>query len=327
MTKGTSMATEQQNKGRVLVVEDERPVRELLVKLLHGEGYEVQSAASFTQVQQRMAQESFELVTLDIVMPEVTGLEVLSWLRRQVPDTGVVMVTALGEVEMVIEAMRQGAYSYILKPFHLELVVAEVGRAMERQQLVAQNRAYQLGLEAKVAEQTQALRQAYERLEQQVKELQARDRLTRLQMEGSACQEYEELLQVFREALAVEHAVLYRPDPSGRQLAPVATLGEGADPVPPIEAGQDQGLVARGFRERQPQDGAAEGTVVPLLHRDEVLGILWVMLPEAAAQSREERLNTLWRLGQQAALALWTAQVGDELAKGDVSVDQLLKLE
>ena len=90
---------------------------------------------------------AFDL-TLDIVPPVVACGPCAGSAN---PDVGVVMATALGEMEVVIEAMRLGAYSYVVKPFKLELVAHEVARAMERQRLGAENRAYQRELEQKVA--------------------------------------------------------------------------------------------------------------------------------------------------------------------------------
>jgi signal transduction histidine kinase len=148
---------EEKHRGRILVVEDEEAVARFLELELREEGYQVRLASSFDQVRAQMAGERFDLVTLDVMMPGVSGLQVLEWLRANHPETGVVMATALGEMEVVIEAMRLGAYSYVLKPFKLELVAHEVARAMERQRLEAENRAYQQQLEQKVADQTRQL--------------------------------------------------------------------------------------------------------------------------------------------------------------------------
>ncbi|MBI2503259.1 MAG: response regulator [Candidatus Latescibacteria bacterium] len=141
------MHAEQQPKGRVLVVDDEEPVSRLLELWLIQENYTVRRASSFEEACDWMGRESFDLVTLDIVMPVVDGLQSLRWFREYHPEVGVVMATALGDMSLVIEAMRLGAYSYMVKPFKLELVAHELARALERQRLVAENLPARTGAE------------------------------------------------------------------------------------------------------------------------------------------------------------------------------------
>ena len=322
------------DKGRILVVDDEEAVGRLLQGWLINEGYQVERATGFDQVCGLMGRETFDLVTLDIMMPEVDGLQVLAWLQQHHPDVGVVMATAMGDLDTVLSAMRSGASNYFLKPFNLELVSEEIARAMERQRLIAENRAYQEELEQKVADQTQELQQAYARLQRQVKELEGRDRLVRCQMSGTTlAQANEEILQVVKQALEVPQAILYRPSPTVDRLEAVASLAD--EPIPQgaaeatgpsaVVTAEQTALVAQVFRETQPQYGDGGQAAVPLVYQGEVLGVLWVVgLPEA---EREEAGNTLWRLGQEAALVLWSARVAEDLASGQMEIDQLLGLD
>ena len=208
------MAVEQQEplKGRILVVDDEEPVGRLLQEWLTDEGYHVVQALGFDDVQQLMQRELFDLVTLDIMMPDVDGLQVLRWIKAHYPEVGVVMATALSNLDTVLEALRAGASNYLLKPFNLELVSEEIARAMEQQRLLAENRSYQVELEQKVAVQTHALQHAYARQQQHIKELEGRDQLVHCQMSGPTLpQAYEEILQVVEQVLAIQQAVMYRP--------------------------------------------------------------------------------------------------------------------
>lgn len=159
--------------GRILVVDDEVPIGQLLELWLSEEHYQVRRATSFEVMREWMAKEPFDLVTLDIMMPMVDGLQALKWLREHYPVVGVVMATAFGELDLLIEAMRLGAYSYTLKPFKRELISHEVARAMERQRMAAENRAYQQELEQKVEGQTHELKIAYGQLEQRLAELES----------------------------------------------------------------------------------------------------------------------------------------------------------
>ncbi len=162
------------SRGRVLIVDDEGSVAELLGLWLSQNGYETSAATDVAAAKDALASVAFDLVTLDIAMPGSGGLDLLRWLRREYPQVGVVMGSASGDLELVIEAMRLGAFSYMIKPFQLDLVVHEINRAMERQRLLQDSRRQQEELETRVAEQTQELRQAYAKLEQQVAEIERR---------------------------------------------------------------------------------------------------------------------------------------------------------
>lgn len=321
-------STEERFRGKILVVDDEEPVGRLLEIWLTQDRYAVRRVTSFDQVCEWMAKEAFDLVTLDIMMPVVDGLQTLKWLREYHPDTGVVMATALGEMDLIIEAMRLGAYSYVIKPFKMDMVIHEIARAMERQRLVAENRAYQQGLEQKVEEQTGELRAAYARLERQVKELEGRDRLVYSQMSVSTYQEAgTEVLEVVRQVLNVEAAVLFRAEDTGTRLVAVAGWTEEAQSagvLGQVSTQEERALVAQVYREKQPRFRTPDGSAVPLMYQDTVLGVLWVWGVEGEEQ-KEER-NALWRLGQAAALTLWSAQVKEQLDSGTVPVDELLNL-
>ena len=315
-------------KGRILVVDDEAPVGQLLQQWLIDEGYYALQVLTFDAVQRAMQQTAFDLVTLDIMMPDVDGLQVLRWIKAHYPEVGVVMATALSNLDTVLEALRAGASNYLLKPFNLELVSEEIARAMEQQRLLAENRSYQVELEQKVAVQTHALQHAYARQQQHIKELEGRDQLVHCQMSGPTLpQAYEEILQVVEQVLAIQQAVMYRPKAADNRLEAVASLEDGKNTaaVPAVSVDEEGALVAQVFRDLQPRYGAGHQAAVPLLYQEEVLGVLWVNgLPE---EDKEEAGNTLWRLGQEAALVLWSAQVAEELASGQVQVDELLKLE
>ena len=326
------MQTERQLKGRILVVDDEEPVGRLLELWLIEEGYAVRRALSFEKACEWMGKESFDLVTLDIMMPVVDGLQSLRWFREYHPEVGVVMATALGEMDLIIEAMRLGAYSYMVKPFKLDLVAHELARAMERQRLVAENRAYQQQLEQKVEEQTRALRAAAIRLERQVKELEGRDQLVQCQLAGPTAEEaYQTILQVLAQVLEVEGVVLYRPEGEGKELIPVAVLGQAGQVsteglmADSREWVRGNPLVAQAYRNRQAHRLPGQGTALPLLYQEELLAILWTQGLDAEEQ-KEER-NILWRLGQASALVLWAAFLKEQLDSGQLQVDELLKIE
>jgi len=324
-------------KGAVLVVDDEEPIGELLQQWLDDEGYEAVYAPRFERVKALLGERHFDLVTLDIMMPDADGLQVLEWIKEHHPDVGVVMATALGDLDTVLQAMRLGASGYLIKPFNMELVTEEVGLAMERQRLIAENRAYQRDLEKKVAEQTRQLREAYDELSRKVRELEGRDRLVHFQMTGPGLREAaEEILTVVHGTLEVPVAVAYRADPDGERLSPIAALGVSSPGC--IETGdglaalasislQDStqplpdALCAAAYSELVPKYGPSGEAAVPLVYQDEVLGV--VGLSGLGETDRE----TLLRLGREAAVVLWSARVADDLDRGDLQVDELLDME
>jgi len=321
-----------EKRGKILVVDDEEPVAMLLQQWLANEGYEVRQALHFDTVRGAMEEERFDLVTLDIMMPEVDGLQILGWLREHYPDVGVVMATATGNLDAVLEAMRGGAINYLLKPFHMDLVTEEIGRGMERQRLIAENRSYQRELEQKVEERTREL-------EQKVRELEGRDRLIQLQMSppDDVQEAYREILQTVAAVMQVPQVTLFRPDEEEDGLRAKAALGRSAPDrmeeeeqlreMDTIPVQGDDSRVSQVFREGRPGDSGEGEVGVPILYNEEVLGVLWIEGMTRAGEERGAALNTLWRLGQEAALLLRLVQMAADLESGGAALEELLQMD
>jgi len=103
---------------------------------------------------------NFELALLDIQMPGENGIALLGKIVEQFPDTAVIMVSGLGEIETAITALKMGAYDYVTKPFAINVVESRVERALEKRRLIIENRNYQLNLEQLVEERTRELERA-----------------------------------------------------------------------------------------------------------------------------------------------------------------------
>ncbi len=155
---------------RILVVDDEENVRRVLRQMLESAGYEVIVAANGNQALDLVAEQNPALVLLDLRMPGKSGMEVLKEMKADYPDVAVIVVTAVDEVNIAIEAIRNGAYDYLHKPFDANALIISVVRALEKRRLILKNRDYEHNLERKVAEQTQLL-------EQKIKELTALNNL------------------------------------------------------------------------------------------------------------------------------------------------------
>jgi len=123
------------SKGRILVIEDERSMREVLKILLEEEGYDVSAALDGLEGMEAIRNNIFDLVITDIKMPQADGFEVLKLVKEVVPETIVIMVTAFGTTEAAIDAMKKGAYDYINKPFKIDEIRLIVNKAFEKKKL------------------------------------------------------------------------------------------------------------------------------------------------------------------------------------------------
>jgi putative nucleotidyltransferase with HDIG domain len=151
---------------RILVCDDEEAIREVVSTLLEAQGYHCTVVPDGNKAIHEINRDSHDLVLSDIVMPEMDGMRLLRQLRTQDKDIPVIMVTAMHDISIALEAIRAGAYDYILKPFEKDQLYHSVGRALEHRHLVLENRSYQRNLEHLVAERTQQLSVTLSNLEQ-----------------------------------------------------------------------------------------------------------------------------------------------------------------
>ncbi len=124
---------------RVLVVDDEKVIREILADFLSLEGFQVAVAADGVIALEHLSKTPFDMVISDLKMPNMGGLELLEHIQKEHEDILTVIMTGFGTVETAIEAMKKGAYDYILKPFKVEEVVHIVQRGFEKQRLISEN--------------------------------------------------------------------------------------------------------------------------------------------------------------------------------------------
>ena len=140
----------------ILIIDDERDMLQLLKRSLEPDmKCRIHTAQSGKEGLQILARESLDLVLADIKMPEMSGLELLERIKRDYPDLTVVMMTAFGGVETAVEAMRNGAYDFITKPFDHETLLVRLEKALERSSLIREN--FRLQMECKGQEPFQKL--------------------------------------------------------------------------------------------------------------------------------------------------------------------------
>ena len=128
-----------QDRPRVLVVDDEKFIRDILADFLGMEGYEVRTAEDGQAALQEMSRGAYDVVISDLKMPKMGGIELLDEIAKRTPNVLTVIMTGFGTVETAIDAMKRGAYDYVLKPFKVEEVVHIIQRALEKQRLSAEN--------------------------------------------------------------------------------------------------------------------------------------------------------------------------------------------
>jgi putative nucleotidyltransferase with HDIG domain len=152
---------------RILIVDDEPQVRTIMAAVLEREGYRPILAQDSTDAIAHIEKDApFDLVLFDIVMNTHDGTDMIEKVRSFYPDTPMVVVTALRDVNAVISAMRRRAYDYLLKPFKAEQLLLIVGRALEHHRLTQQNTMARENLEKLVAARTDLLHAAISDLEQ-----------------------------------------------------------------------------------------------------------------------------------------------------------------
>jgi len=163
----------------LLIVDDEPGIRNLLHQKLSREGYRCQEAETAEQALNKLAISPIALVILDIKMPGKSGIELLPEIKSACPDTAVIMATAIIDINVAVECLKQGADDYICKPFNLEEVSLAVQRALEKRRLQLEVRDYQQFLEEKVEEQTGEIKKLFlGAIEALVFALEAKDKYT-----------------------------------------------------------------------------------------------------------------------------------------------------
>jgi signal transduction histidine kinase len=161
--------------ARILVVDDDRVILELASIVLRSDGYSVQTAGDGIRALNLMAEEPFELVLLDFMMPKKDGLEVLREIRENFPDIAVIIFTGMGSENIAVSAMKAGAADYIIKPFRNHDLLERTATVLRSRRLELHNREllaererhlheieqWNVELERRVAEKSEELESAH----------------------------------------------------------------------------------------------------------------------------------------------------------------------
>ncbi|MCA9563733.1 MAG: sigma-54-dependent Fis family transcriptional regulator, partial [Myxococcales bacterium] len=149
----------------VLIVEDDNSHRDALVRVFSKEGIPVEAAANGNDALRCAASAHYPVVITDLMMPGMDGMDLLRNLRQLAPDSEVIVMSAFGTIEIAVEAMREGAYDFIVKPIKRAQVLKAARRALEKQALLAENRSLRaqlaaMTLNSRIIGNSESLRQA-----------------------------------------------------------------------------------------------------------------------------------------------------------------------
>jgi two-component system response regulator AtoC len=128
---------------RILIVDDEEPIRRLLSKELSRKGYHTDTAENGSIALKKLVDSSFDIVLLDIVMPEMDGRSMLKRLKNDPSSPAIIVLTGKATVETAVESMKDGAYDYLTKPYKLDELSKVINRAYEQRKLIIENRLLQ----------------------------------------------------------------------------------------------------------------------------------------------------------------------------------------
>src|SRR5271167_297753 len=152
---------------RILVVDDEETIREIVCSMLAGAHFHTRQAANGLEALAILdSGDEFDLVLSDLMMAEMDGIALLERAKERYPDVPIVMVTTVHDISVALQAIRNGAYDYLPKPFEREQLLNTVRRALENRRLKRENDAYRTNLEALVAARTQQWKTALSKLEE-----------------------------------------------------------------------------------------------------------------------------------------------------------------
>jgi DNA-binding NtrC family response regulator len=136
--------------AHILVVDNEEAIQEVVSTMSESHGYKCTALSNGRAAQEFVRGQTQDLVLIDTIMPEMDGIKLLDWLRNFDPEIPVIMLAAIHDISTVLEAIRRGAYDYILKPFEKDQLFHAVGRALQHRRLVVENRTYRQDVERKV---------------------------------------------------------------------------------------------------------------------------------------------------------------------------------
>jgi len=332
---------------RVLVVDDDLDMLQLCQDVLSRQGYETTCVATGEQALAEVHRQPFPAALVDLVLPDIGGLEVVSAIRRADPEAVVVIITGFASLDSAIEAVRRGTYDYLRKPFDTDELINILARGLEHRRLIKENEQ----LVTRLNRLNQQLQQSKARLEDKMRiateELavfinlghrlgEARDSQTTAQ----------HILQAALELSGAERGAILVVDRGLNQLQPIVTIGISSDELSANKLGVGEGILGQVASAATPkiindlladpqlsEDGLAYAGIRsvlahPLVSDDVVVGVI-ALFDKPSGPFTDNNLNLIAVLAAQVSSVLAATVIPRpyKLGAGQQPPDQFINLE
>jgi response regulator RpfG family c-di-GMP phosphodiesterase len=296
----------------ILVVDDERVIREILAEFLSLEGFSVHTVEDGEKALTELRLRPYDLLITDLKMPRLSGLQLLEKVEAERLGVLTVLMTGFGTVETAIEAMKKGAYDYLLKPFKVEEVIHVVERALSRQRLQAENIRLREALTIYKVSEAIALSHDIDRI---------LDVVLRAALDEAKADVATLHLRDPRSGVYEERVKLVAGDASAPGGLPSPAFGvlteQFASGVPILAHG---GKASRFFTESAPNAELSSFVAVPLQVRGDMVGVLNVFAFTPGKKFDEGHRKMLAVLASRAASAIDNARLYGELRASNDSL-------
>ncbi len=317
-------AAESSEAARILVVDDERVIREILAEFLTLEGFSVHTVEDGEKALTELRLNPYDLLITDLKMPRLSGLQLLEKIEAERLGVLTVLMTGFGTVETAIEAMKKGAYDYLLKPFKVEEVIHVVERALYRQRLQAENIRLREALTIYKVSEAIALSHDTERILDVVLRAaldEVKADVATLHLRDPRSGHYEERVKIVASE-SNPHGSL--PSPAFGILTEQFTSG-----VPILAHG---GKASRFFTENAAPADLSSFVAVPLQVRGDMVGVLNVFSFTQGKKFDEGHRKMLAVLASRAASAIENARLygelvtsNEDLRKANLSLEEMFQ--
>jgi response regulator RpfG family c-di-GMP phosphodiesterase len=303
---------ESSEAARILVVDDERVIRDILAEFLTLEGFSVHTVEDGEKALTELRLHPYDLLITDLKMPRLSGLQLLERIESERLGVLTVLMTGFGTVETAIEAMKKGAYDYLLKPFKVEEVIHVVERALYRQRLQAENIRLREALTIYKVSEAIALTHEIDKILDVVLRAaldESKADVATLHLRDPRSGHYEERVKV----VAIDgNGAASLPSPAFGVLSEHLAQG-----VPVLAHG---GKASRFFTENAAPADLSSFACVPLQVRGDMVGVLNVFSFTPGKKFDEGHRKMLSVLASRAASAIVNAQLYGELRTSNESL-------